>query len=226
MMTMRPGGRLVTLTGPGGVGKTRLALAVARLLRDRFCAGMVFVPLAAGTDLQLVLSGIGRALGADLGQTGSPLQALAEQLGDDAWLLILDNLEQVTEVARDLGELLARCRGVSILATSRAVLGLRAEREYPVPALRLPADPATASLEDIAASPAVALFADRARAVRPPSSASASSRHAHAASPTACWTRPHARWASCLPPQATRTRRCCRGSASCEPPPPTSPLPS
>jgi predicted ATPase len=167
MMTMRPGGRLVTLTGPGGVGKIRLALAVARLLRDRFGAGMVFVPLAAVTDPQLVLSGIGRALGADLGQTGSPLQALAEQLGDDAWLLILDNLEQVTEVARDLGELLARCRGVSILATSRAVLGLRAEREYPVPALRLPADPATASLEDIAASPAVALFADRARAVRP-----------------------------------------------------------
>jgi predicted ATPase len=81
---------------------------VARLLRDRFCAGMVFVPLAAVTDRQLVSSGIGRALGADLGQTGSPLQAQAEQLGDDAWLLILDNLEQVTEVARDLGELLAR----------------------------------------------------------------------------------------------------------------------
>jgi predicted ATPase len=167
MLTMRPGGRLVTLTGPGGVGKTRLALAVAGRLRDRFGAGVEFVPLAAVTDPQLVLSGISRALGADLGQTGAPVQALAEQLGDDAWLLILDNLEQVVEVARDLGELLARCPGVAILATSRTVLGLRAEREYPVPPLPLPADPATASLEDIAASAAVALFVDRARAVRP-----------------------------------------------------------
>ena len=166
-MLTPPGGRLVTLTGPGGVGKTRLALAVAGRLRDRFGAGVVFVPLAVVTDPQLVLSGISRALGADLGQTGSPVQALAEQLGDDARLLILDNLEQVVEVARDLGELLARCPGVAILATSRMVLGLRAEREYPVPPLPLPADPATASLEDIAASPAVALFVDRARAVRP-----------------------------------------------------------
>jgi predicted ATPase len=166
-MLTPPGGRLVTLTGPGGIGKTRLALAVAGRLRDRFGAGMVFVPLAAVTDPQLVLSGISRALGADLGQTGAPVQALAEQLGDDARLLILDNLEQVVEVARDLGELLARCPGVAILATSRAVLGLRAEREYPVPPLPLPADPATASLEDIAASPAAALFVDRARAVRP-----------------------------------------------------------
>src|SRR6202034_1136904 len=167
MLTMRPGGRLVTLTGPGGVGKTRLALAVAGRLQDRFDAGIVFAPLAAVTDPQLVLAAISRALGADLGQTDSPLQALAEQLGDDSWLLILDNLEQVVEVARDLDELLARCPGVAILATSRAVLELRAEREYPVPPLPLPADPAAASLEGMAASPALALFVDRARAVRP-----------------------------------------------------------
>jgi predicted ATPase len=167
MLTMRPGGRLVTLTGPGGVGKTRLALAVAGRQRDRFGARMVFVPLAAVTDPQLVLSGISRALGADLMGAGPPLQALADQLGDDAWLLILDNLEQVAQAAGGLGELLARCPGVAILATSRAVLGLRAEREYPVPPLPLPADPATASLGDIVASPAVALFIDRARTVRP-----------------------------------------------------------
>jgi predicted ATPase len=96
------------------------------------------VPLVAVTDPGLVLAGIGRAVGDDLAGTGSPLQALAERLGDDAWLLILDNLEQVVEVARDLGELLARCRGVVMLATSRTVLGLAAEREYPVPPLPLP----------------------------------------------------------------------------------------
>jgi predicted ATPase len=125
------------------------------------------VPLAAVADPGQVLAGIARAVGADLTGTGAPVQALAEVFWDDAWLLILDNLEQVAGVSPDLGDLLARCPGVAILATSRAALGLRAEREYPVPPLPLPADPATASLADIAASPAVALFTDRARAVRP-----------------------------------------------------------
>ena len=103
--------------------------------------------------------------GADLGRAGSPLEALAETFGDGAWLLILDNLEQVVQVARDLGELLARCPGVVIVATSRTVLGLRAEREYPVPPLA--AGPAIAPVAEVAAWPAVALFVDRARAVRP-----------------------------------------------------------
>jgi predicted ATPase len=163
----RPGVRLVTLTGPGGIGKTRLAVAAGERLRDRFGAGTVFVPLAPVTDPGLVLASIGRTVGADLAGTASPLEALAERFGDGAWLLILDNLEQVVEVARDLGELLARCVGVMILATSRTVLGVRAEREYPVPPLLLPADPADVSVENLAVSPAVALFVDRARAVRP-----------------------------------------------------------
>ena len=117
------------------------------------------------------MGGIGRAVGADLAGTGAPLQALAEQLGDGAWLLILDNLEQVIDAARDLDELLARCPGVVILATSRTVLGLRAEREYPVPPLplpaALPASPTAVVSQELTASPAVALFVDRARAVRP-----------------------------------------------------------
>jgi predicted ATPase len=112
------------------------------MIPDLAVAGTVFVPLAAVTRSELVLDGIGRAVGADLASTGSPLQALAETFGDGAWLLILDNLEQVVQVGRDLGELLARCPGVTILATSRTVLGLAAEREYPVPPLPLPADPA------------------------------------------------------------------------------------
>jgi predicted ATPase/class 3 adenylate cyclase len=163
--------RLVTLTGPGGIGKTRLAVAVAERVRGRFDAGAVFVPLAAVTQPELVVGVIGRAVGADLAGTSAPLQALAEQLGDGAWLLILDNLEQVIEAAHDLDELLARCPGVVILATSRTVLGVRAEREYPVPPLPLPAGPpagpAHMPLQELMASPAVALFVDRARAVRP-----------------------------------------------------------
>jgi predicted ATPase/class 3 adenylate cyclase len=157
--------RLVTLTGPGGIGKTRLAVAVGERLRDRFAAGVVFVPLAAVTDPGLVLDGVARAVGASLGGAGSPVQALAEWFGEDRWLLVLDNLEQVVSAAGDLGALLARCQGVTILATSRTVLGLAAEREYPVPPLPLPAGAALA--DELAASPAVALFVDRARAVRP-----------------------------------------------------------
>ena len=159
--------RLVTLTGPGGVGKTRLALAAGERLQDRYGAGTVFVPLAAVTRPELILAGIGRAVGADLAGASSPVEALAEQLGDGRWLLILDNLEQVVQAARDLGELLARCAGVDILATSRTVLGLRAEREYPVPPLPLPDYSPGTPVGVLALSPAVALFVDRARAVRP-----------------------------------------------------------
>jgi predicted ATPase len=159
------GVRLVTLTGPGGVGKTRLAVAAAGRLLDRFSAGTVFVPLESVTDPGLVLAAIGRAAGADLAGAGSPGEALAETFGDGAWLLILDNLEQVVQEARDLGELLTRCPQLAMLATSRTALGLRGEREYPVPPLRPPAG--SASLAEVAASPAVALFVDRASAVRP-----------------------------------------------------------
>ena len=157
----------MTLTGPGGVGKTRLALAVGERIGGHFGSGAVFVPLAGVTQPELVVGGIGRAMGADLAGTGAPLQALAEQLGDGAWLLILDNMEQATGAARDLDQLLADCPGVVILATSRTVLGLRAEREYPVPPLSLPAGPTALPLPELTASPAVALFVDRARAVQP-----------------------------------------------------------
>jgi predicted ATPase len=163
----RPGVRLVTLTGPGGVGKTRLAVAVGERLRERFGDRAVFTPLASVTDPGQVLSGIGRAVGADV--AGTPLEAVSERLGDDRWLLILDNLEQVASAGADLSELLARCPGVVILATSRTVLGLRAEREYPVSPLPTgsSADPSTLPVGELMNWPAVVLFVDRAQAVRP-----------------------------------------------------------
>ncbi|HEV8223566.1 MAG TPA: DUF4062 domain-containing protein [Streptosporangiaceae bacterium] len=159
--------RLVTLTGPGGIGKTRLAVAAAQRLRTQFPGGTAFVPLATVSDPGLLLASIGQAVGIDLTSTRSPADALAEQLGDEQWLLVLDNLEQVVSAAADLGELLARSAGLEFLVTSRTVLGLAAEREYPVPPLPLPPDPAGATAGELAAGPAMELFVDRARRVRP-----------------------------------------------------------
>jgi predicted ATPase len=158
--------RLVTLTGPGGIGKTRLALAVGERLVDSFGSGIAFVPLADVTEPEQVLGAIGRAVGAEVAGTDSPLDALAAHLADGRWLLILDNLEQVLGVAHDLYELLARCPGVAILATSRAVLGLISEQEFPVAPLAPPPEADSVPLDVLASWPAVALFVDRAHAVR------------------------------------------------------------
>ena len=157
----------MTLTGPGGVGKTRLAVAVGERVSERFDAGTLFAALEGVTEPELVLAAIGRAMGADLAGIDAPVEALVEQLGDGRWLLILDNLEQVLAVARDLDQLLARCPGLAILATSLTALRLRAEREYPVPPLPPPPDPEGVPLEEVSSWPGVALFLDRARAVRP-----------------------------------------------------------
>jgi predicted ATPase len=162
-----PETRLVTLTGPGGIGKTRLAVAVGERLDDRYPAGAVFVPLASVAEPELVLVSIASAVGADVARTQSPLDALVEHFGDTPVLLVLDNLERLVAAARDLEGVLTRCPGVKILATSRIALRLRGEREYPVPALTLPSASGDLRVEELASSPAIELFVDRARAVRP-----------------------------------------------------------
>jgi predicted ATPase len=161
-----PGVRLVTLTGPGGVGKTRLAIAVAERLENRYPRGAVFVPLASISDPALVLPRVAAVLGVAIDGARLPLDVLVEFLADTPTLLVLDNLEQLVDVAADLDRLLARCAGLTMLVTSRTALRLRAEREYPVGALAVPAVPDRPDLAGLAALPVIRLFVDRAQAVR------------------------------------------------------------
>jgi predicted ATPase len=158
--------RLVTLTGPGGVGKTRLAVAAAERLDDRYSRGAVFVPLASINEPALVAPRIAAAVGATIDGARQPLDVLIEHLADASTLLVLDNLEQIVGVAPDLDRLLASCAGVTILVTSRTALRIRAEREYPVGGLTVPAFSHQPGMERLASLPAVQLFVDRAQAIR------------------------------------------------------------
>lgn len=159
--------RVVTLTGPGGVGKTRLALEVAAKLRPAFAGGVVWVPLAALTDSTLVPSAIASALG--LVETGAltVLEALRITLRNRQVLLLLDNFEQVVTAAAAVSDLLASCPRLKVLVTSRAVLRMGGEHQFPVWPLTPPALTAGASVFVLAANPAVDLFLRRAQAARP-----------------------------------------------------------
>ena len=158
---------LLTLTGPGGVGKTRLALAVAHEVAAAFGDGVVFVDLSPIRDPALVLSAIAQTLGVREVRDRPLAVALATFLKPRQALLVLDNCEQVLEAAPEAGALLAACPAVQILATSRAPLRVRGETLLPVPPLALP-DPAKAlPLDALAQTEAVALFAQRAHAGDP-----------------------------------------------------------
>ncbi|MEO5986151.1 MAG: adenylate/guanylate cyclase domain-containing protein [Candidatus Limnocylindria bacterium] len=158
--------RLVTLTGPGGTGKTRLSIQAAAEVVDRFPAGAFFVPLALIREVELVLPTIAQTVGlSDPGR--DPLQRLAEHLAGKRLLVVLDNLEQVVDAAHDIAEVLRLVPEMHMIATSRSALRIYGEQEYPVAPLSLP-DPKTLALDTtIAQFPAVALFVERARAVRP-----------------------------------------------------------
>jgi len=159
------GTRLLTLTGPGGCGKTRLALQVAGAWADEWPDGVWFVPLAALTDPALVLPTIAATLGVRE-SGGLPLaEELAAYLCDRAGLLLLDNFEQVLGAAAAVGALLPACPRLKVLATSRAALHVHGEQEFPVPPLGLP-DAAALPSGSVGAD-AVRLFVARAREVRP-----------------------------------------------------------
>ena len=166
-----PGCRLVTLTGSGGTGKTRVALRAAAAVRDQFEDGALFVGLAPISDAQLVAFTIAQTLGAPDDGSQPPLERLKRFLRDRQLLLVVDNFEHVLGAAPQLPELLAACPRLQLLVTSRAALRVSAEREVAVVPLALPDPPRLAGTSFAAPSVAgecesVRLFLDRARAVK------------------------------------------------------------
>ncbi len=176
-LLQRPGVRLLTFTGPPGTGKTRLALAAATDLAgsNTFAQGVCFVPLAPISDAEQVLTAVAHTLNVAEPQRagGGPRalrQAVQEFLRPRRLLLVLDNFEQVLDAAPWVTELLAAAPGVKALVTSRAVLHLYGEHEFPVPPLPLPDVhnlPTTTAVSYLSRYPALRLFQERARAVRP-----------------------------------------------------------
>jgi len=168
----RPDLRLVTLLGPGGIGKTRLSLQVGFELQPAFKDGVCVIDLAGIRDPELVVAQIAHSVGLrDLGlasanATQTPLERLKTHLRERHLLLILDNFEQVLSAAKQVAELLASAPHISVLCTSRALLHLRGEHDYEVMPLTTP-DLETANAQAIADNPAVRLFVERAQAVNP-----------------------------------------------------------
>ncbi len=157
-------GRLLTLTGPGGTGKTRIALAAGSDLLEEFDDGVFFVSLASIHDPDFVTSAIAGSLGVRESAEQQLLETLQGYLRHKRLLLILDNFEQVLEAASVVATLLRSCAGLRILVTSRIPLTLYGEREYPVPPLAVPGSPSPR--EDIGRYESVRLFVERARAVK------------------------------------------------------------
>jgi predicted ATPase/class 3 adenylate cyclase len=155
--------RLVTLTGPGGTGKTRLSIEVARAFTDEFPAGVYQVLLAPVSDPALVPALVAETVGVPERPGRPALEAIKAAIGNGHMLLVLDNFEQIVAAAPAVAELLTACANLKIIATSREPLKLRFEREYPVPPLELPAG----RDEDLLSYESARLFVDRIRDVRP-----------------------------------------------------------
>jgi predicted ATPase/class 3 adenylate cyclase len=162
------GVRLLTLTGPGGIGKTRLALQAGADEIDRFEDGVYFVDLSAARDPHAAFEAIVRAVGLTGVGDQAPFEVLTERLPGRQMLLLLDNFEQIMGAAEGVADLLQRCAELKVLVTSREALRVRGEHLLAVPPLSLPTVGATqVSAEVVAASEAVRLFLERAREARP-----------------------------------------------------------
>src|SRR2546421_1729823 len=159
--------RLVTLTGPGGTGKTRLSLRIAEEAAPQFGDGTFFVPLAPISDPELVPSTIAHTLGVQVSGSEMPLPRLLDHLKGKRILLVLDNFEQILPAAPVVGQLLGASPALKVIASSRAPLRISGEQEFPVPPLDLPDPQHLPTLEVLAQSDAVRLFVERAGAVQP-----------------------------------------------------------
>ena len=163
----RPDVRLLALTGTGGVGKTRLAIQVARDVSSLFPEGVGFATLAPLGDPTLVLPTVVQVLGLREARGTTPGEVLQAHLQDKELLLVLDNFEHVMEAAPEVAELIQSCPNLTVLVTSRAPLHIRGEQEYPVQPLALPASTRSLDLEEVFDSPSGRLFVERARAASP-----------------------------------------------------------
>jgi predicted ATPase/tRNA A-37 threonylcarbamoyl transferase component Bud32 len=161
--------RLVTLTGPGGIGKTRLAVQVAADAASQFPGGICFVPLSAVREPGLIASAIGQALGVREATNRSPYESLKEYLAglEQPLLLLLDNFEHLVSEAPLVAQLLTAGSKLKIVVTSQAPLHVYGELEFPVPPLALPDPRAVSGVATLSRLPAVALFVERAQAVKP-----------------------------------------------------------
>ncbi len=159
--------RLLTLTGPGGVGKTRLAVEVAGRSREAFADGVAFVALAPLREATLLPSVLAKTLGIKEVAGEAPQQTLERHLRARQMLLVLDNLEHLPTAAPVVGELVGKCRQLTVLATSRAPLHLGGEHQFPVPPLPLPDAAVQLPARILDYSPAMELFRQRAQAVIP-----------------------------------------------------------
>lgn len=158
--------RLVTLTGPGGTGKTRLSLQAASEMQDTFDDGAWFVQLETVTDSEGLVAAVAAALSVQL-SARDPIETLIRHLSEKRMLLVLDNFEQLVEAAHVLARILEAAPGVCALTTSRERLRIYGEHEYPVPPLGLPESTRRSTAAVLAEYEAVKLFAQRARAARP-----------------------------------------------------------